>query len=200
MVAWPGMTSPNGRGMGEVLTTDSRWPTMRRTLPEVSPTADLHEHDVPAGRLLNRDAELPAGAHWERMLATFERLQNGQAALAEQLWAAISSNILEWAYSPSATILSSSDVATGGSYPTLSAQTSELEYITSIVACVPTSQTGIIQLGSVNIPIGVGVTVMAPVNFPLFMADIRSLTVTGAGPCGLYLMGRVAPTRGKLPL
>jgi len=195
------MSSPVGEGQHQVITERTRFQG-RRQLPLVSPTARLHEHaeGVAVPRMLNRDDEFPRGEHIDRLIATFERLQNGQAALAERLWALIPSYILEWAYSPSATTLSSSDVGTGGSYATLSAQTSELEYITSVLACVPSGQTGVVQLGTVNIPVGQGVTMLAPVNFPLFQADIRSLVVTSAGPVGLYLAGQVAPTRGKLPL
>ena len=175
--------------------------------PMESNAARLKEHDVPpVPRALDRDPEV-VPEHLDlftRIMERFELLEHGMGALAEQLASAIPSYTLEYAYSPSATALVSSStnvdgVAVGG-FPTLGPQTDDLIYILSAIASVPSGATGLLQLGSVTIPVTNGTTVLAPLRIPLFPQDLRALTVTSAGPLALVLMGQVGPTRGKLPL
>lgn len=171
-------------------------------LPTERPTATLHARGVapspPHGSRKFTREDFPEGEHWEKLFVLFEETQNGISGLTERLWSEIPSWIFEYGYSASAlSVVSGPD----NGVPTLSSMTSELEYITSVLAIVPSGDTGLIQLGGVNIPVGPGTNFFGPVRFPLFPADIRALTVTpNPGAIGIYLFGQVAPTRGKMPL
>ena len=171
----------------------------RRPLPTETPAAVLAEHDVPQPVLAKDRSDLGRDEHLERLFAIVEQIEAGMATLAERLQSAIPSWILEYGYLPSAKVLSSSP-AYGGAVSTLSARTTDLEYVTTIVASVPSGATGLVQLGDVVIPVSPGTTTMPDVRIPLFPADLRMLSVTTAGPIALVLCGQVAPVRGKLPL
>ena len=171
----------------------------RRPLPTETPAAVLAEHDVPQPVVAKDRSDLGRDEHLERLFAIVEQIEAGMATLAERLQSAIPSWILEYGYLPSATVLSSSS-AYGGAVSTLSARTTELEHITTIVASVPAGATGKVQLGSVIIPLPAGTTTMPDVRIPVFPSDLRMLTVTAAGAIALVLCGQVAPVRGKLPL
>lgn len=184
----------------------------RRELTEFPVDANHPNPPPVAGERIKVRDDFPSGDRWEQMFEMFEQLQNGMGALAEQLWSRIPTWILEWGYLPSATVVSSSDAynnatvagtgaTTGGGISTLAAQTSDLEYITTVVTLVPASETGLLTLGKVTMPVPTGLTTMPFVRFPLEPLDLRQLSISGSpGGLGLWLFGEVAPTRGRLPL
>lgn len=111
-------------------------------------------------------------------------------ALADHQWSTISLMVDEFAYA--------ANQATGAPL-TVAAQTSGLELITSVVACVPAGATGLVQLGLMAIPVGAGVTIVAPVQKLLGATDARALTLAGSnGPAALWLTGQQMPTYGVL--
>lgn len=174
--------------------------------PHVQGVATLHQQGAaPVPRLLNRDDELPfSEQRYLNIMRMFEVLHNGVAALVEQRAAEIPGIINEYAYNASATVLTSQFQSLAGvayqPYSTLQPQTNDLEVIEAVVACVPSSQTGLVQLGNITIPVGQGTTVLAPVQFRLLVTDLRSINVTSAGPVALILTGKSYPTRGRMPL
>lgn len=109
---------------------------------------------------------------------------------ADAAWTAIPFTVQEWAWS--------ADLADGATLPA-AAQTAGLELIQSVVVSVPTGATGVVKLGINQLPVPAGVTVIAPVAFPVGSSDTRSLTVTGAaGAAALILSGTQQPTYGAL--
>lgn len=109
---------------------------------------------------------------------------------ADAAWASIPFTIQEWAWSQ--------NLAAGVALPA-APQTAGLELIQSIVVSVPTGATGIVQLGINQLPVPAGVTVIAPVAFPVSSTDVRSLTIAGgAGAAALILSGTQQPTYGAL--
>lgn len=109
---------------------------------------------------------------------------------ADAAWASIPFTVQEWAWSQA--------LAQGGVLAA-SPQTAGLELIQSIVVSVPTGATGVVQLGINQLPVPAGVTVIAPVAFPVGSSDTRSLTITGgAGAAALILSGTQQPTYGAL--
>lgn len=177
-----------------------------RMPPRVPPVAVLQATGAPPpARLLNRDDELPfSEQRYLEIMRRFELLHNGVMALTEQRAAEVPGIINEYAYNASATVLTSQFQSLAGvayqPYSTLQPQTNDLEVIEAVVACVPSSQTGIVQLGNLTIPVGQGTTVMAPVQIRLLVTDLRALSVTSAGPVALILTGKSYPTRGRMPL
>lgn len=113
-------------------------------------------------------------------------LEHGRQAVVDQLWATITSYIVETAYSPNAAAISP-DVAS-----------SNLWMVTAVVATLPANATGLLQLGDITIPLGQGVTILAPVGILLTQTSTRALSSTVAGPISLTLTGQIHPTRGTL--
>ena len=132
------------------------------------------DRDAQLTFILDRLADLPAAL---------------RQTLADHLWSEIPLAISESVYA----------AAQAANVPlAVNAQTSGLELVESIVACVPSGATGLIQLGSTFLPVGQGITVIAPVKLPLGTSDTRTLTVTAQGPTALWLTGRQQPTFGVL--
>lgn len=112
--------------------------------------------------------------------------------LTDHQWSTIPLYIDEYAFA---------QALAAGSPLDVSAQTSGLEEVTSIVAVVPAGATSaIVQLGLMQIPVSVGTTVIAPVQKVLGTSDIRRLTFNGGagGPAFLWLTGQQLPTYGVL--
>ena len=124
------------------------------------------------------------------LLSALERLAGMpdavRQAVADQQWAEIPLTVTEAAYAAS--------LAAG--VPLVApAQTGGLERIDSVVVSVPVGATGVVQLGSVLIPVGAGLSVIAPVRLLLGTSDVRQLTLSGtAGAASLLLCGAQLPT------
>lgn len=110
--------------------------------------------------------------------------------VVDELWSRIPTDVDESAFSANLGI---------GVPLSVAPQYSTLELVTSIVACVPTGATGLIQLGSMVLPVSAGTTVICPVRKLLGANDTRALTLAGsAGPAALWLTGEQAPTFGVI--
>ena len=73
--------------------------------------------------------------------------------------------------------------------------------ITTIVACVASGATGLVQLADVVLPVSPGTTVIPfgpGSGIQLQRGDTRSLTQTSAGPLSLLLAGHVAPMYSRV--
>lgn len=122
----------------------------------------------------------------EQVLELLMGLEHGRQGLLDRLWAELTANVDERAWLGSATVLQVAPQATG------------LVKITSVIATIPTDQTGTLVLGDWQMPLPAGVTVLPFVGILLNASDLRQLTSTGAGALSLRLMGHVLPTRGVM--
>lgn len=68
--------------------------------------------------------------------------------------------------------------------------------ITSVIVCVPANGTAVVQLGEIRIPVGTGVTVLAPLELPLQSGALRSVVSNTQGPVAMLLTGVQLPTFG----
>lgn len=109
--------------------------------------------------------------------------------LADHQWSTIPITITESVY-----------VAAADADSTLYAapQTAGLELVESVVVTLPAGGTGIVQLGSVVIPVGQGCTVIAPLRLLLGASDVRAVKCDTAGPLSLLVCGQQLPTFGVL--
>lgn len=126
-------------------------------------------------------------------LAAVNRLPNAmRQTLAERQWAAIALTANEYIYTPAQGIGQVNAAL-------ITPQYSQQVMYHSIVAVVPAGATGLIQLGSLTIPVSAGPTVITPVEMQLGPGDTRSLVLaTAAGPSLLWLTGQQLPTSGVL--
>lgn len=120
----------------------------------------------------------------EEVLTLLMGLEHGRQAILDRLWSEIPADIDERDWLASATSL------------TVAPQSTGLVKITSVIATIPTDQTGTLILGDWQMPLPAGVTVLPFVGMLLTASDLRQLTSTGAGALSLRLMGVQLPTRG----
>lgn len=163
--------------------------------------------EVPAvagQRSLSREFPRHQDERLDNALRRLEMLENGRSSLGSRRWAEITEAVNEYNYSAlgTATVvqgttyyaIKSNDPATGGRY-------SGFATITAYVVTVPSSQTGLLQLGDFNLPVGQGVTNSPPgMNLQLATDDIRQLLCTGSGPMSIAIFGHVSPMTGTLPI
>jgi len=68
--------------------------------------------------------------------------------------------------------------------------------ITSVIVAVPAGGTAVIQLGTIRIPVGTGLSVLAPMELPLQTGALRSIVSDTDGPLAMMLTGCQLPTFG----
>lgn len=142
---------------------------------------------TPPSRGLPAGLSHPHPDFTERILELLGGLEHGRQALLDQLWAEIPSWIFESAYNPTQ----------GANVPlVVGPQTTTLEVITCVIASLPAA--GLLQLGSNQLPLPAGVTVLDGATLVLNSSAVRTLTPSALGPTALWLSGHQAPTAGVL--
>lgn len=104
--------------------------------------------------------------------------------LNDRLWQSIAEDNYESIYAA---------VATANQPLQIVSKTSLIFRVEAIVASVPASQTALIQLGDVYIPVGAGQFQAQGLSLQLAQNDIKAITPTGAGPTSLLLTGKQLP-------
>ena len=115
-----------------------------------------------------------------------DKIETGRQSLINALWAQIPTDITEHAYLAAALSLQVAPLSTG------------LIKVTTLVATLPATSTGLLQLGDVTIPLPSGLTHLQGLRILLHSGSSRLLTSTIAGPMSLTLCGQVQPTYGVL--
>lgn len=110
-------------------------------------------------------------------------------AIGDHLWSTIPVDVKETAYNPNQAANTPLQLT-----PAMHVGVR----ITAVIASIPANATGTIRLGDVVVPIGQGLTVLAPMRLPLAPTDIRSVSSTIAGPVSLLVMGEQTPATSVL--